>query len=533
MTLHLGNAAIRSDNDAADDLYQAGLREQAAGRLDAAIALFDRAMSLRPEFPEALCSGGYILQTKGHAAAALAFYDRALSLKPDYAVAWFNRGCLLMAHKNYEAALESFDQACALKPGDANFYCNRGAALVSVGRAAEAAEDQKRALALKPDFIKAALNLGNALMRLGAYAGARDAYRRAIELKADYASGFAGLGIALKELGQFSEALEAFDEALRLEPDSDEALANKGCLQLLLGNFAAGWEGYEHRWFKGQRLTLISSAKFDLRAPATLAGRKILVVNDHGLGDTIQFFRYIVLLAEAGAEVTFACPAKMWRLLDSSGAKVAWRDDKDQSGDFDATLSLSSLPRACETRLETIPAPAPYLRAEPDRVAHWRARMSGEGVKIGLCWSGSSDFRVDPRRSIPPVHLAPLAELPNARFFSLQKEDVASPFPKALEGRLIRFDGIDSGPDAFIDTAAIMANLDLVVTCDTSIAHLAGALGRPVWVALKHIPEWRWMHARADSPWYPTMRLFRCADGDDWTALFNEMTPEIRRKFPG
>jgi hypothetical protein len=299
----------------------------------------------------------------------------------------------------------------------------------------------------------------------------------------------------------------------------------------LQGDIAAGWEGYEHRWYEAERLTPISSAKFNLQTPETLVGRKILVVNDHGLGDTIQFFRYVVLLAEAGAEVTFACPAKMWRLLGSSGVPVAWRGEKDWSGDFDATLALSSLPRACDTRLATVPAPIPYLAAEPERVAHWRERLPGGGLKIGLCWSGSSDFRVDPRRSIPPFHLAPLAGVPHARLVSLQKEDAPSPFPEEVEQRLIRLDGFDCGPDAFVDTAAIMAGLDVIVTCDTSIAHLAGALGRPVWVALRHVAEWRWLVERADSPWYPNMRLFRCGKCDDWTALFGAIAGEIRTKF--
>jgi hypothetical protein len=158
--------------------------------------------------------------------------------------------------------------------------------------------------------------------------------------------------------------------------------------------------------------------------------------------------------------------------------------------------------------------------------------MAGEGTKIGLCWSGSSDFRVDPRRSIPPAQMAPLAGLTHARFFSLQKEDVTSPFPEALEARLTRFDGFDSGPDAFIDTAAIMANLDLIITCDTSIAHLAGALGRPVWLGLKHVPEWRWMVERLDSPWYPSMRLFRRASGSDWECLFREIADAISKDIP-
>jgi tetratricopeptide (TPR) repeat protein len=512
--------AAAQSQDAAWDLYEQGLQAQNAGEPDKAATLLDAAIRLRPAFPEALCAGAFLLQTQGRAAAALAFYDRALSLKPADPVAWFNRGLLLLAARRADEALQSFDRACALSPDQAGYHCNRGAALYDLGRLAEAAFACERALALEPSLAKAALNLGNALMRLGRYAEARDAYRRALETRPDYALAWCGLGIVAKEMGRFGEAMGAFDHALALEPESAEALSNRGCLQLLLGDFASGWEGYEYRWERKQRPIAKSEARFDLSSPDDLAGRRILVVNDHGLGDTIQFFRYVVLLARAGARVTFAGPAKLRRLLASSGAAVDWREEGDLGGAFDERLAISSLPRAFATRLDTIPTPTPYLFAEAGRIARWRTRLAGPGLKIGLCWRGNVDFRVDPRRSIPPEALAPLLECDGARFFSLQKGGGAD----ALAGRIEDFgEALDSGADAFVDTAAIMAGLDLIVTCDTSIAHLAGALGRPVWVALRHVAEWRWLHGRPDSPWYPSMRLFRADEGDDWRALFAAM----------
>jgi len=222
----------------------------------------------------------------------------------------------------------------------------------------------------------------------------------------------------------------------------------------------------------------------------------------------------------------------MRRLLASSRAAVIWGDEADVAGDFDAKIAISSLPRAFGTRLDSIPASIPYLRAEADRKKRWRERMGGAEPKIGLCWRGNVDFRVDPRRSIPAAALAPLAGLNGVRLVSLQKGALASELPEAFATRVAHFgEDFDAGPDAFLDTAAIMADLDLIVTCDTSVAHLAGALGRPVWVALRHVSEWRWLDQRADSPWYPTMRLFRCGEGNDWATLFEDIAAEIRRNF--
>ena len=336
--------------------------------------------------------------------------------------------------------------------------------------------------------------------------------------------------LALTALGRLEEAGAAFDRAVAL--GCREAVSGRGCLDLMLGRFERGWDGYEARWVDGKSIADALGARYPIWRGPSSPPQRVLVINDHGLGDTIQFFRYVALLAQAGAEVTFAGPPKMRRLLASSRAAVTWREEADVSGDFAATLAISSLPRACGTRLESIPDPIPYLCADADRKERWRDRMTGPELKIGLCWRGNIDFRVDPRRSIPAAALAPLAGLYGVRLVSLQKGAPASELPEALASRVEHFDeDFDAGPDAFLDTAAIMAHLDLIVTCDTSVAHLAGALGRPVWVALRHVSEWRWLDQRADSPWYPTMRLFRCGEGDDWLALFEDIAAEIRRNF--
>jgi hypothetical protein len=236
------------------------------------------------------------------------------------------------------------------------------------------------------------------------------------------------------------------------------------------------------------------------------------VLNDHGLGDTIQFFRYLPLMAAAGLDTTFVCPARLHRLL-SSKANVRFVNSPPAEEQFDAQIAISSLPRAFGTRLETIPAAVPYLAAEPALREMWTKRIGSGGFEVGVVWQGNPDPDADRARSVPLAALAPLAEVPGVRLISLQKgfgEEQLSTLPSSMRVETLGAD-CDAGADAFVDTAAAMTCLDLVVTCDTSIAHLAGALALPVWVALKIDAEWRWLTERTDSPWYPTMRLFRQA----------------------
>jgi hypothetical protein len=379
---------------------------------------------------------------------------------------------------------------------------------------------------LRPDFAEAALNLGSALMKLDRPEDALAAYGKARALRPDFAAAMCGEGLTLKELGRFDEALSAFDEAARL--GDIDARGNRGCLLLMLGEFEAGWEGYESRWLAGKSLKDALGVRFPEWSGAATPGQRLLIMNDHGLGDTIQFSRYAPMAARAGAEVTFLCPAKLHRMF-AAYAGVRLVAEIDASETFDAQIAVSSLPRAFGTRLETIPAEAPYLEPEEAPRSKWAARIGGQGFKIGVSWQGNPDPRADIGRSAPLAAFAPLAALPDVRLISLQKGagvEQLSNLPRGMNVEALG-EEFDAGPDAFVDTAAAMAHCDLVVTCDTSIAHLAGALGRPVWVALKNVAEWRWLRDRADSPWYPTMRLFRQRARGDWDDVFARMAAEV------
>jgi hypothetical protein len=297
---------------------------------------------------------------------------------------------------------------------------------------------------------------------------------------------------------------------------------------LKLGDFENGLEGYEARWLKGKSLREALGTRFDTGKGPGRRGERVLVLNDHGLGDTIQFFRYLPLMAAVGVDATFMCPPRLRRLL-SSKAKVRFVASPPEGEQFDAQIAISSLPRAFGARLDTIPAAVPYLAAEPALREMWLKRIGAEGFKIGVVWQGNPDPEADRARSMPLTALAPLAEIPGVRLISLQKgageEQLVNP-PRSMRVQTLGAD-FDAGADAFVDTAAAMTCLDLVVTCDTSIAHLAGALAVPVWVALKSDAEWRWLTRRADSPWYPTMRLFRQLRRGVWSDVFEAMAGEL------
>ena len=503
----------------ADVLYNCGAALWNRGRAPEAIEMLDAALRARPDYPEALCLGAYILGEAGQPEAALRFYERALKSKPDFVVALSNSGKLQFELRRFERALDAFDKVIALAPSNADAWNNRAGALRELGRLEQSIAACRQALLLRPDFAEAALNLGSALMKLDRPEEALTAYGKARALRPDFATAMCGEGLTLKELGRFDEALVAFDEAARL--GDVDARSNRGCLLLMLGEFEPGWEGYESRWLAGKSLKDALGVRFPEWSGKAAAGQRVLIMNDHGLGDTIQFSRYAPMAARAGAKVTFLCPAKLHRLFAGyAGVRLVAEIDAGET--FDAQIAVSSLPRAFGTRLETIPADAPYLKPEEALRSKWAARIGGQGFKIGVSWQGNPDPQADIGRSAPLAAFAQLAAVPDVRLISLQKGagvEQLSNLPRGMNVE-VPGDDFDAGPDAFVDTAAAMAHCDLVVTCDTSIAHLAGALGRPVWVALKNVAEWRWLRDRADSPWYPTMRLFRQRARGDWEDVF-------------
>ena len=384
------------------------------------------------------------------------------------------------------------------------------------------------ALAAKPNFPRALFNRGTVLLKLASPEDALAAFDRALSLAPAYSVALVGRGVALKEQGRFVEADAAFDAALAHEPNSAHPKNNKGALDRLRGDLEHGWEGYENRWITGP------TPKTKLQFPIPewegkcRAGEKLIVFDEQGFGDTSQFCRYLPLIATAGTDVTFFCRSSLLQLMRGLGPLVRCLDYLGPQEKFDSQIALLSLPRALATRLGSIPADVPYLSPEPELVAKWAERLGpGKDFKIGLCWHGSPNLRADPGRSMPLACFAALAR-DGARLVSLQQRDgldelATAPFDIESLG-----DDFDAGSDAFVDTAAVMQSLDMIVTCDTSVAHLAGALGRPVFVMLKKIPDWRWLLDRDDnSRWYSTMRLFRQRERGDWRDVMARVSEVI------
>ena len=491
-------------------------------RRQEAIAEIDAALALNPDFAEALCMGGYILAASGQTKSAMRFYKRAIELKSDLAVAFLNLGKLQHAQGQTREALGAFQQATRFRPDDADGWNCLAATLRDLGRLAESLDAAKRALHLSPRFQEASINLGNAHLKLDRLDEALAAYRLASAQSPDLSDALCGQALALSGLGYLDESLKAFEAAEKL--GCVEATSGKGCLHLKLGDFEKGWEGYEARWVSGRSLDVALGVRFPRWSGSIVAGERVLVMNDHGLGDTIQFFRYVQLMAAAGVEVTFLVPEKMHRLLVGD-ARIRLAEEISAEATFNAQIPLSSLPRAFGTRLETIPARVPYIHSTNAGRERWARRIGAHGLKIGIIWQGNANPEADLARSVPLSCFAPLARIPGARLISLQKGFGTEQLADLPPGMLVETlgDDFDAGDDAFVDSRAVIDILDLIVTCDTSMAHLAGALGAPVWVALKKDAEWRWLQDRDDSPWYPTMRLFRQDRRGEWDAVFERM----------
>ncbi len=398
------------------------------------------------------------------------------------------------------------------------------------GRLEEAVASYEQALRLKPDYAEAHNNLGIALMEQGRLEEAVASYEQALRVKPDYAEAHNNLGIALGDQGNLEEAVASYQQALRLKPNYAEAHKNLALTWLLLGNFEQGWLEYQWRW----QCKEFSPPGFQqpLWDGAALQGQTILLHAEQGLGDTLQFIRYAPLVQERGGTVLMACPAPLIRLLAGCPGIDRLIPQGGSLPPFDVHAPLLSLPKILGTTLVTVPAKVPYLFADADLTTQWgRELKQFPAFKIGIGWQGSPKYRDDRSRSIPLVHFEPLARLEGVQLFSLQK----GPGTEQLRALADRFpvtdlgSRLDEASGAFMDTAAVMKNLDLVITSDTAIAHLGGALGVPVWVALPLVPDWRWLLHREDSPWYPTLRLFRQTERGNWPQVFERKAAEVKK----
>ena len=513
--------AIALKPDYPDAYYSRGNALQEAKQFDAAVTSYDRAIALKPDYVEAYANRGTALQALTQLAAAIASYDKAIALKPDYAGAYSNRGVALKELKQLDAAIASYDKAIALKPDYAEAYSNRGVALKELRQLNAALASYDKAIALKPDYAEAHSNRGVALKELKQLDAAIASCDKAIALKPDYADAYYNRGNALQDLNQLDAAIASFDRAIAIDPGYSEAYWNKSLSLLLGGDFEKGWELYEWRWERKER-----EAKPNLMQPLWLGaesieGQIILLHSEQGLGDTIQFCRYVKLVSDLGANVILEVEEPLIAMLSNLAGVSQVVAKGSALPTFDVHCPLMSLPLAFKTTLATIPSAQAYLPIDSGKVTDWAGKLGAKGKpRVGLVWSGRPAHVNDRNRSLDLSRV--ISYLPgNFEYFSLQKELREADQATLQAHPDIRHFG--AALNDFSETAALCGQMDLVISVDTSIAHLSAAIGKPTWVLLPYVPDWRWLLNRDDSPWYPSARLFRQRAVGDWASVLAEV----------
>jgi Flp pilus assembly protein TadD len=496
------------------------------GQMQPARLCYQRLAELLPQSAKVHLRLGTALEWLGDWEAASASYRRALDLQPDSPDIYGSLGRLKCKQGEFGEAVVSCRRALLLAPHRHEIYNLLGFALVNAGDYGAAVEVYRRALLLKPDSAYTVYGLGYFFERQGDLASAAESYRLVLKLDPGLVDAHLHLGITHFLQGDLGKAVECFERVRELAPDNTEARTFLGHIHLLEGNFPLGWSEHEYRWSTPHFLRDPRKLLQPLWKGEPLEGSRILLHAEQGLGDTLQFVRYVPLVAARGGNVVLEVQSRLHRLLalTPGAGEVIRRGENHQNVDWQCPLL--SLPMAFATELNSIPAKIPYVHPDPALVETWRQRMAGNSLRIGLVWGGSPTFPHERWRSIPLEQLAPLTNLEGATFYSLQMGPSASQV-KQLGPRVHLIDLQDEQQD-LADTAAIVANLGLVISIDTSVAHLAGAMGKPVWVLLHKSPDWRWLLARQDSPWYPTARLFRQSTLGNWQDVVASVERELR-----
>ena len=525
------SAALTLNPDSAPALFNQGNVLDALGRPEEALASFDQALRLRPGYAEALNNRGKVQRALGRLDEALVSFDGALVTRPDFAEAINNCGNVLLDLERPGAALAIFDKAIALKPDYAELHGNRGIALLALNRPAEALASCDRAIALEPASTDAYINRGNALRDLTRPQEALESYDSAIRLKPDYAKAHSNRGNALLDLNRPDEALASYDKAIGLKPNYAEAYWHQSQAHLLMGNLEQGFRQYEWRKKRDKPIALRSYPQPVWLGEEDITGKTLFLYWEQGLGDTIQFCRYAKLARLRGIKIALSVQEPLAGLLKQLDDDIEIIGPTETPAHFDYHCPLLSLPLAFGTTLETIPSGAPYIAADKALSKRWKERLGENGKpNIGLAWSGAVLHKNDRNRSIALEKFLPLL-VPEVNWTSSQM-DVRDSDKTALNSAgLIKHFG--SELTDFRQTAALINEMDLVITVDTAVAHLAGAMGKPAWILLPFSPDWRWMLDRQDSPWYPSVRLFRQAKIGEWEEVVERMKGELKLFLEG
>ncbi len=556
-------ASLKPDD--ANTCIDTAIALQRAGRHAEALEKCTQAVSIAPQDVRAHHVMGFVLQTQGRCGEAVESYRRAVQLKPDFAEAYDHLGVALSEQDRCDEAIDSHGKAIELAPDCAGAHNNLAIALGSQGRFDEAIASYQQALRLEPDLGDAHYNLANLLRQQRRYEEAIAGYNRAIELRADHAEAYNNLGRTLKECGRIGEAvqncvraiglnpnlaeahnnmglllraqgrhdeaIESYEKAIQLKPDYANAHWNYSLALLSCGRYAEGWQ--EYQWRRKAKLGAILDSQRDRPGSwdgSPFSGKRLLIRYEQGMGDNLQFVRYAPMVKARGGTVIFETLEPLLGLLegfDGIDELVAASPDGHPTVQFDLDVFVLDLPRLFGTTVETIPAEIPYLHADRAKVDSWGGRFGADDFKVGIVWAGSPRHTNDANRSCALGHFRHLGQIDGVRLLGLQKGPAAARTEQADVG--MPFVNLGDEFEDFADTAAAIENLDLVVSVDTAALHLAGAMGKQVWALLPFDADWRWLRDRDDSPWYPTMKLFRQSRPGDWDGLFDSVAAELRR----
>ncbi len=526
LAITLADQAIRLMPDYVD-AYINKARALSAQKLTAeALQVYEKALNLAPQNATVHCHIGIMFQSLNQLDQAKMYYTNALKLNPQYVDAYNNLGTVLQQQGLNQEARACYEQALRLDPNFAGAYTNIGRIMQALGDLEEAKKFHVKALEVAPNFPEAENNLGIIFQEEGNDEEAIEHFRKALEIRPQYADAYSNLGNIALCACQIEEALDYFQKALSIQPNLVDAHWDRAIAWLLSGNYPKGWEEYEWRFRKKDYPP--RTYQQPLWDGSPLNGKKILIYDEQGFGDTFQFIRFLPQVQEKGGEVIFECHHGLKEILNGIqgvDTLIERSETSQEMPDFDVHLPLMSLPRVLSLTINTIPTPIPYLQAETKKVTRWRKKLeSQKGLKIGITWAGSKTNKRNFERSCSIESFKTLTKVPNVQLYSLQMEQ-----PDGIQDT-DNDDIIDLSHEIsdFTDTAAILMNLDLVITVDTAVAHLAGALGRPVWLLLPFFPDWRWMLEGDNTPWYPSLRLFRQPSRGDWNSVFKKVARELK-----